>query len=106
MFPSGFTQIRDTGFSVCVVLNETERYTEFKKLREYPKRVFFHRIDLTEDPPLQCSDHGRVVYPGKSRAPLTSQRSHQPSAQNMDEFSTQVRVNFHPEVLLVKCSEH
>ena len=67
-----FRQIPDTGFSVCVVLNETERYTEFAEPRQFPNRVLFHQTDLTEDPLVKCSENGRVLYPGKTPAPLTS----------------------------------
>lgn len=83
---SCFLQIEDTGFSVCVVLNEMERYTEFAEPREYPNRVLFHRTDLSQDPPAKCSEHGRVLFPGNSPIPLTSntlQRSHLCSAQSM-----------------------
>ena len=83
-----FRQIPDTGFSVCVVLNETERYTEFAEPSQYPNHVLFHRTDLTEGDPAKCSEHGRIIFPSKSPVPLTSQSIHRPYAKSMDELSS------------------
>ena len=77
----------------------------------YPNRVLFHRTDLTEERLVKCSEHGRVLYPGKcpfstglkegstnsvlrARKFYSTERAwppiHQSSVQRMDKFSTQV----------------
>ena len=59
-----FLQVPGTNFSVCVVLNPTEEFTEFLTPRHYTKRAFFHRTDLTTDPPPRCNSFRRAVFKG------------------------------------------
>ena len=59
-----FLQVPGTNFSVCVVLNPTEEFTEFVTPPHYTKRAFFHRTDLTTDPPPRCNSFRRAVFKG------------------------------------------
>ena len=59
-----YLQIEDTDFSVCVVLDDSERYTEFAAPDRYPSRVLYHRTDLSTNRPAQCDHFNRLAYKG------------------------------------------
>ena len=61
-------QIRDTDFSVCAVLNGRRNIRSLMDHHSIRSESCStgHNTTVTTNPPAQCSEHGRVVYPGKS----------------------------------------
>ena len=79
-----YLQVSGTNFSVCVVLNRTEEFTKFAAPLHYTKRAFFHRTDLTTDPPPRCNSFQRAVFKGMTGHYLV-QKIHQMGLSSFDK---------------------
>ena len=58
-------QIPGTDLSVCVVLKQTDEYTEFVGRTRYPNRMIFHQLDFDDQSLSKCNHFKRASLKGK-----------------------------------------